>query len=138
LSGRDRVGWMEIAKTEDIVKDTVKLGEAAGKKIALVNMEGRYYAFDDRCPHMNAPLHMGFLSGKILTCALHFSTFDVTTGKKLTDPDMGMPSEMMKKFPQELMKMFSRMGEIMAKVETYDLKTYEVKIETGSIFVKVE
>jgi nitrite reductase/ring-hydroxylating ferredoxin subunit len=132
------VGWIKVAKTEDVVKDTIKLGEAAGKKIALVNVEGRYYAFEDRCPHMNAPLHMGFLSGKILTCPLHFSTFDVTTGKKLTDPDMTMPPEMMKKFPQELIKMFSRMAEIMAKVETYDLKTFEAKVESGSISVKIE
>jgi nitrite reductase/ring-hydroxylating ferredoxin subunit len=81
---------------------------------------------------------MGFLKGNVLTCPLHFSTFDVTTGKKLSNPRTEMPAEMMKKFPEELGKMFSRMGEIMARIETYDLRTYEVKIENDSIIAKVE
>jgi len=129
---------IEAAKTKDIPEGTIKLAEAEARKIAVANVKGRYYAFEDRCPHMNAPLHLGFLKGNVLTCPLHFSTFDVTTGKKLSNPRIEMPAEMMKKFPEELGKMFSRMGEIMARIETYDLRTYEVKIENDSIIVKVE
>jgi len=39
---------------------------------------------EDRCGHPNASLVMGTLQGKIVTCPLHFSRFDVTTGKKIS------------------------------------------------------
>jgi len=130
--------WKLVAKTEDITKGTMKLMEVEEGKIVVVNVDGMYYAFKDRCPHMNAPLHMGILKGNVLTCPMHYSTFDVTTGRKLSDPKLGMPPEMMKKLPEDFLQMYSRWGEIMAEIETYALETYEVKIEGENISVRVE
>lgn len=130
--------WRLVAKTGDIDKGTMKLIEVEEKKVVVANVDGRYYAFKDRCPHMNAPLHMGILKGNVLTCPMHYSTFDVTTGRKLSDPKLDMPPEMMKKLPEDFLQMYSKLGEIMAEIETYDLETYEVKIEGESISVRVE
>lgn len=41
------------------------------KEIAIANIEGKYYAFDDRCGHTGAPLSMGAINGNIVTCPLH-------------------------------------------------------------------
>jgi nitrite reductase/ring-hydroxylating ferredoxin subunit len=30
-----------------------------GKEIAIINLEGKYYAINDRCGHMKAPLSKG-------------------------------------------------------------------------------
>ena len=57
-----------------------------GKKVVIANVDGRFYAFNSRCPHQNVPLHLGTLQGKVIICPLHFSSFDVTTGKKLSEP----------------------------------------------------
>jgi nitrite reductase/ring-hydroxylating ferredoxin subunit len=60
-----------------------------GKEIAIINLEGKYYAINDRCGHMKAPLSKGEIrnvQGKdIVTCPLHSSTFDIVTGKKLSE-----------------------------------------------------
>jgi nitrite reductase/ring-hydroxylating ferredoxin subunit len=59
--------------------------EIKGKEIAIINLDGKYYAINDRCGHMNAPLSKGEIRnvhGKdIVTCPLHFATFDIVTGK---------------------------------------------------------
>ena len=134
----DIMEWRLVAKTRDIDKGTMKLIEVGEKKVVVANLDGRYYVFKDRCPHMNAPLHMGILKGNVLACPMHYSTFDVTTRRKLSDPKLGMPPEMMKKLPEDFLQMYSKWGEIMAEIETYDLETYEVKIEGESISIRVE
>jgi len=37
-------------------------------------------AVDDRCPHMSAPLSLGYLEGCIVGCPLHDGRFDLETG----------------------------------------------------------
>ncbi len=40
-------GFVKVAKTDEISPGHGKLVEAVGKKIALFNMEGTFYAIDD-------------------------------------------------------------------------------------------
>jgi hypothetical protein len=44
----------------------------------------------------------------------------------------------METFPQEMQKMFARMGEIMAPVRTHDQPVFPVKVEGGNILVDLE
>ena len=60
--------------------------ELDGKEILIANVEGRFYAMDDRCGHMNALLSMGNLKDTTLTCGFHGAQFEVTTGKKIGEP----------------------------------------------------
>ena len=43
-------------------------------------MKDKYYATDNRCPHMGGNLSAGKLDGNILTCPRHHSQFDLTDG----------------------------------------------------------
>ncbi len=54
-----------------------------GIPITVANIDDKFYEFYNRYPHMNAAFHNGVLKGKVLTCPLHYATFDMTTGKKL-------------------------------------------------------
>ncbi|MFQ6126332.1 MAG: Rieske (2Fe-2S) protein [Candidatus Heimdallarchaeota archaeon] len=128
--------WIEIEKTENVPEGTMKLVKTKGKDITVTNIGGTFYAFSDRCPHMNSPLHLGVLKDNVVTCPLHYGTFDITTGKKLSEPKMDMPPEIMAKLPEDFLRMYSQMGEVMAKIETLDLKTYEVKVEGNHIFIR--
>ena len=58
----------------------------------ITNINGKYYAIDSRCGHSNAALSSRILNGNIVTCPLHGAQFDVTTGKKIKDPDLDGPS----------------------------------------------
>ena len=52
-----------------------------GTRVLLVNLEGRVYAFEDRCPHLGLPLSDGLLDGSRLTCRGHHWQYDVCTGQ---------------------------------------------------------
>ncbi len=44
---------------------------------------------DDRCPHMAAPLSLGFLDDCIVGCPLHRGRFDLSTGEVTQFPTTG-------------------------------------------------
>jgi 3-phenylpropionate/trans-cinnamate dioxygenase ferredoxin subunit len=60
--------------------------DVEGRRIAVANVEGALFAFDDACTHWHCSLAKGRLSGKTVTCECHGSQFDVTTGKVLRGP----------------------------------------------------
>lgn len=126
--------WVEFDKLENVPKGKMKMLKKKDVPITVANVDGKLYAFYDRCPHMNAALHNGALKDKILTCPLHYATFDVTTGKKLSEPVFKFPPELEKKLPKEFIQMFEKEGRA---IETYNLVTTEVKVEKDKIFIKI-
>ncbi|MGD0451104.1 MAG: non-heme iron oxygenase ferredoxin subunit [Candidatus Bathyarchaeia archaeon] len=76
--------FVKVAKTTDIPAGTMKHVEVDGLEILIANVEGRFYAVGDRCPHLNATLSEGTLNKTIVTCPRHLSTFDVTTGRAIS------------------------------------------------------
>jgi nitrite reductase/ring-hydroxylating ferredoxin subunit len=115
--------------------------EIKGKEIALINLNGKYYAINDRCDHMNAPLSKGEIRnvrGKdIVTCPLHFSTFDIVTGKKLSEPKMSPPPMDMAALPKPMQDALAQAAQIMAFVKTYDMETFEVEKDGEDIKLKI-
>jgi nitrite reductase/ring-hydroxylating ferredoxin subunit len=51
-----------------------------GLSILVYNVDGTFYATDESCTHAQGPLSVGNLAGKTITCLLHGSCFDVTSG----------------------------------------------------------
>lgn len=78
--------YIKVAKTSELSPGQGTLVEAEGKKIALFNVEGAFYAIDDACTHRGGPLSEGDLDGKEVTCPWHGAVFDVTTGDVLGAP----------------------------------------------------
>jgi len=60
-----------------------KCVEVAGKKIALFNLEGTFYAIDDTCTHRGGPLSEGEVSGEEVTCPWHGAIYNIKTGEAL-------------------------------------------------------
>src|SRR5712691_8014272 len=58
----------------------------AGRSVALFNVEGRYYAVDNVCPHRGGPLGEGDLEGAVVSCPWHAWRWDVTTGANVNNP----------------------------------------------------
>jgi 3-phenylpropionate/trans-cinnamate dioxygenase ferredoxin subunit len=54
--------------------------EVAGKRIAVFNATGQFYATDDVCPHRGGTLSGGSMSGMTVICPLHGAEIDVRTG----------------------------------------------------------
>ena len=85
--------------------DAVRIVGGCGTAVAVFNVDGQFYATDDRCSHGDASLSDGFLEGCVVECPFHAGTFDVCTGKAL-----GYPA-------------------------TESLRTHPIRIEDGNVFV---
>jgi nitrite reductase/ring-hydroxylating ferredoxin subunit len=113
------MAFIEVAKTGDIPPGTMKHAEAGEVELLIVNAGGKFYALNDRCTHMNAPLSRGTLDGYTVTCPLHFSRFDVRTGKKISGPaEAEYPG--VGKCPPEFLQVLQRIGDAMAPIKTRD------------------
>ena len=128
--------FVEIAKVNEIPDGKIKHVEVDGKEVLVANIGGKFYAISDRCGHMNALLSMGNLTGNTVTCPFHGAKFDVTTGKKLTEPILTPPQEM-EPLPTTWQKFFENVGQLMSHIKTYDQATYETRIDGDSIQIKV-
>jgi 3-phenylpropionate/trans-cinnamate dioxygenase ferredoxin component len=74
-------------KTSEIPVGGIVALDVRGTRIAVANVGGNYYAFDDACTHEQCSLtEMGELAGTTVTCTCHGSEFDVSTGKVLAPP----------------------------------------------------
>ncbi len=79
-------GWRRAAGANEIPDGGSKLVYVGGEQVALFNVNGRFYAICNRCPHANGPLVDGKLDGTTVTCPLHGSRFDLATGEPLRGP----------------------------------------------------
>ena len=53
------VDYVKVAQANEIEPNQGKLVEVQGKKIALFNVDGKFYAIDNTCTHRGGPLSEG-------------------------------------------------------------------------------
>ena len=70
-----------VGTADEIPPGTAKVVQAEGRAIAVFNVEGAFFAIDDRCPHQGSSLGRGKLEGAIVTCPSHNFRVDVSTGR---------------------------------------------------------
>jgi nitrite reductase (NADH) small subunit/3-phenylpropionate/trans-cinnamate dioxygenase ferredoxin subunit len=100
--------FVTVARVEDVAPGTVAEVEARGEKVALANVEGRYYALQGACLHLKGPLGQGTIDAKhYLTCPWHGWKYNVESGKNDFDLAIGA-------------------------------RTYEVRVENGEVKVGLD
>ena len=78
--------FIKVATTDKIGPGQAMLVEAGDRKIALFNLDGKYYAIDDTCTHRGGPLSDGEIEGEEVTCPWHGARYKITTGEVLSPP----------------------------------------------------
>jgi len=73
--------FVEVGKTSELQDGIMKEVLAQGHEILLLRMGDKYYAADNRCPHLGGKLSRGKLEGTVVTCPRHGSQFDLTDGR---------------------------------------------------------
>jgi len=106
-------GFVKVAEKSEIAPGKMKTFKVGGKDVVIANVMGSFYAIGGKCTHAGGDLSKGNLEGIIITCPRHHAKFDVTTGKVVSHPKMGLLH------PK-------------AKDET----THQIKIENENIMVK--
>lgn len=82
--------WVKVATVSELAPGQCTTVHAGGKSIALYNVNDTVYATDDTCLHKGGPLGEGSLEGTTITCPWHFWQYDVTTGKNILNPSVGV------------------------------------------------
>jgi NAD(P)H-dependent nitrite reductase small subunit len=72
--------WTRITRTENIPPREGRPIRAGGMEIAIFNLNGRFLAIENKCPHQGGPLCDGIVSGTTVVCPLHGRRFDLETG----------------------------------------------------------
>jgi nitrite reductase (NADH) small subunit len=81
---------LRVAKAVEIPAGTIREFQVEGKAIALANVGGKFHAINNTCLHRGGPLGQGVLEGNIVTCPWHGWEYDVTTGKVVRNPAVGV------------------------------------------------
>lgn len=110
-----------VAQVDDLKNYEMRRYAVNGKKVLLARADGFFYAARDRCPHLGAPLSRGKLAGTLLTCPLHYSSFDLKTGRVVR---------------------WTQLSGVMLKLNNIvrpprPLTIYPVKVENGQVWVQV-
>jgi len=112
--------FTEVSKIEELKSGTMKTVVAEGREILLARVGDKYYATDNRCPHMRGDLSQGKLEGTVITCPLHGSQFDIGNGQVVRWLKGGLMSKLGKTLK------LSR-----------NLTVYNMKVEDGRVLVEV-
>ena len=91
-----------VAPVDDIPPGGRKLVEVNGRAVVVFNLNGEFFALNNRCPHRGGSLSQGVTTsvvesaepgeyrtsrpGEIIRCPWHSWEFDIRTGKSWCDP----------------------------------------------------
>lgn len=91
-----------VCQETEIPRGGRRIAEVDGRSIGIFNVDGRFYALHNGCPHKGGALCEGPIcgttlptksrtfsygrEGQIVRCAWHGWEFDITTGSALADP----------------------------------------------------
>ena len=78
--------FVEVAKTTEIEDQSAKCVEVEGKRIAVFNLAGEFYAIDDTCTHQGGSLSEGLVEGEDVECPWHGAQFNIKSGLVTADP----------------------------------------------------
>jgi len=78
--------FVKVATTDDLEDRQAKLVIVDGQKIALLRVDGTFYALSDACTHQGGPLSRGTVKRTEVTCPWHDASFDIRTGAALDPP----------------------------------------------------
>jgi 3-phenylpropionate/trans-cinnamate dioxygenase ferredoxin subunit len=79
---------VDVAPVDELPPGSVKIVRAGSIAVGVYNLDGEFYAIEDRCSHDDGPLAEGDFDAEdaVVVCPRHGSRFDIRTGRPLTLP----------------------------------------------------
>lgn len=78
--------FIRVCNVDQVPVGTPLTVEINGRPVAIVEINGSYYSFEDICPHQGSSFEDGSLDGEIVTCPLHGWKLNAVTGESLEAP----------------------------------------------------
>lgn len=74
-------GFQKVAQLNDLAPGRSKKVTVNDRVVALFNVDGKFYAIHNSCPHEGGPLAEGRLKGYVVACPWHDLAFDIRNGQ---------------------------------------------------------
>lgn len=78
--------YSTVTKTSKIKEGRGKSFTVNGRRIAILNENGKFCAVDNTCPHAMGSLGRGRIRNGTVVCPVHGYVYNTETGECLTDP----------------------------------------------------
>lgn len=73
--------FTRVASVDEFVSDRGRMVFYKGTRVAVFRQDDKFYAVNDRCPHMGAAMSGGRVVGGVIRCHMHGWEFSVSTGE---------------------------------------------------------
>jgi 3-phenylpropionate/trans-cinnamate dioxygenase ferredoxin component len=79
---------LDVCPVDELPPGEVKIVHAGSISVGVYNLDGAYYAIEDRCSHDDGPLCEGEFEAEtgVVICPRHGANFDIRSGRALTLP----------------------------------------------------
>lgn len=72
---------VKVFPVNEVPQESRRVIEVGQYKILVIHIDGKFFAVENRCPHLNLPLKNGKLTEDHgIVCPFHRSAFDLETG----------------------------------------------------------
>jgi 3-phenylpropionate/trans-cinnamate dioxygenase ferredoxin component len=78
--------FQAVASADDVGDGEMARFKLADATVAVANVSGRLFAFDDVCTHKGCSLSKGDLEGVTVVCPCHGGQYDLASGTVLAGP----------------------------------------------------
>ncbi|MFN3919550.1 MAG: Rieske (2Fe-2S) protein [Methylohalobius sp.] len=78
--------WIAVCPEKALPPGEHRVVVLNGIEVAVFNLDGKFYAIEDRCTHDGAEIASGALEGDNIVCPRHGARFCLKTGRALTPP----------------------------------------------------
>ncbi|HEY7691376.1 MAG TPA: non-heme iron oxygenase ferredoxin subunit [Gaiellaceae bacterium] len=79
---------LDVCPAEELAPGEMRIVTAGLVSIGVYNLDGQYFAIEDRCSHDDGPLCEGEFDPEtgVVICPRHGANFDIRSGEALTLP----------------------------------------------------
>jgi len=109
------MSYVKIMQIDELVPGEKVRVQVEGKSILLVNLDGEFFALDNKCPHLGGSLVDGDLKEGNIVCPKHGAEFDVKTGENRGNAKIAF-----------------------VKMKVADAKKYKLKVEGTDLLIDLE
>jgi 3-phenylpropionate/trans-cinnamate dioxygenase ferredoxin subunit len=140
-----------VCNVADLPPGARKIIQAENKSVGVFNVQGRYYALRNVCPHQFAPLCLGKVTGttapskvdeyiwekdgEIVRCPWHGWEFEIMTGRSIFNPHKVRVKTY--DVTVELPDGSQKKQTLSSNAPDPSVETFAVTMESGTIFVHV-
>ena len=78
--------WVRVCAMSELAPGEHAVAWDGDTPIVVFNVDGDYFALEDRCSHEDFELSGGIQNGNTVECTLHGARFDLRSGEALCAP----------------------------------------------------